>query len=199
MPNQQSPINLTNQITLTEFKKPLKIRWSKHLEGSIAKDHGFSIRFSGDKRERISFDGLDFQIIQYHFHHKSEHWLDGKQFPLELHMVHQNCDVQGGGIAVLGVFIDSEKKPRGSSRLVQKTSGSPLETNPRRWLPSDVSHYFRYEGSLTTPGYDENVSWIVFPQPLLLPKADIRWLIRHAAQPARLPQPISRRFVLANF
>jgi carbonic anhydrase len=29
-----------------------------------------------------------FNSLQFHFHHKSEHFLNGKEFDLELHVVH---------------------------------------------------------------------------------------------------------------
>lgn len=31
-------------------------------------------------------------------------------------------------------------------------------------LPRDTSRFYSYEGSLTTPGCDENVRWIIFKE-----------------------------------
>ena len=47
----------------------------------------------GDKR---------FDLLQFHFHHPSEHVVAGSAFPLEVHLVHRAAD---GELAVLGVFF----------------------------------------------------------------------------------------------
>ena len=70
MTQQQSPIHIKSPI-VTTYGNPLKIRWSKNLDGTL-EDHGgrVGVTFSGDKSERISFEGRDFHIVQFHFHHK---------------------------------------------------------------------------------------------------------------------------------
>lgn len=208
MKQQQSPIHIKSPI-VTTYRKPLNIHWSKNLKGVLEDHHGkVNVVFSGDKKERISFDGRDFQIAQFHFHHKSEHWIEDKQFRMELHIVHQNCEPGDGGLAVLGIMIEPDKSAPSTPGLIAQiekmyeADSCPLmdfETNPNEWLPTDIKHYYRYEGSLTTPEYDEVVSWIVLKDPLRLPPKEINRLIRCVAEPARLPQPLHRRFVLANF
>ncbi|QDT03099.1 Carbonic anhydrase precursor [Rubripirellula lacrimiformis] len=205
---QQSPIHIQSPV-VTKYAKQLKIRWSKHLDGTLTPHHGkVQVAFSGDKNERISFDGRDFQILQFHFHHKSEHWIEGKQFPMELHIVHQNCDPNDGKLAVLGIMIESDNSAKTAPSLIELMEAMSkddtcecmeFKTNPHEWLPTNIEHYYRYEGSLTTPEYDEIVSWVVFKEPLKLPRKEINKLIRCAAEPARLPQPLNRRFVLSNF
>ena len=205
---QQSPINIQSPI-VTKYVKPLKIRWSKSLSGTLKSHHGkLKVAFSGDKNERISFDGRDFQIAELHFHNKSEHWIEDKQYPAELHIVHQNCDPKDGKLAVLGIMIEADTKAKSSPELskVMEAMGQDescdhheIETNPNDWLPKDTKHYYRYEGSLTTEEHDEIVSWIVFKDSLKLPRKEFNKLIKYAAGTARLPQPLNRRFVLANF
>lgn len=205
---QQSPIHIESPV-VTKYAKPLKIRWSKHLDGTLKPHHGkVQVVFSGDKNERVSFDGRDFQIVQLHFHHKSEHWIKGKQFQMELHIVHQNCDPNDGKLAVLGIVIEADNSAKTRPSLIDLMEAMSkdatcecmeFKTNPHEWLPANTQHYYRYEGSLTTPEYDEIVSWIVFKEPLKLPRKEINKLVRCAAEPARLPQPLNRRFVLSNF
>ena len=205
---QQSPIHIKSP-TVTKYPKPLKIRWSKNLDGTLKGHHGkVKVDFSGDKNERISFDGKDFHILQFHFHHKSEHWIEDKQFQMELHIVHQNCDPDDGGLAVLGIMIEADNSVKAVPELIalMETMSkddtcdlTDFKTNPNEWLPKDTTRYYRYEGSLTTEPYSEVVSWIVFKDSLKLPRKEINKLIRCAGEPARLPQPLNRRFVLANF
>lgn len=208
MSQQQSPIDLKSPI-VTTYDDPLKVRWSKNLEGTL-EGHGgkITVKFNGDEKERITFDGREFHIMQFHFHHKSEHWIEGKQYPLELHIVHRDCNSSCGGLAVMGIMIESDSSAKAIPELIGLLDSThrddacdfvEFKTNPWDWLPDDAEHYYRYEGSLTTPAYDEVVSWIVFKEPLRLPRKEINKLIRCAGEPARLPQPLCRRFVLSNF
>jgi carbonic anhydrase len=126
---------------------------------------------------------------------------------MELHVVHQN--VNDGNRAVIGIFIEVSSEAMAVPSLVPQIKAyfgskdeqpeADISTNPLEWLPSDTSHYYRYEGSLTTPDFDENVSWVVLKEPLFLPKVDLIELIEIFRHPARLPQALNRRFLLANF
>ncbi len=208
--SQQSPINLANQIWTDFGQDALKIQWKKSAHGTIKKDeHGVQVIFGADQRQLITLDRKLFHLVGFHFHHPSEHWVSGKQQILELHVVHQNID--DGTRAVLGIFIDVGSAGKGAVvpglvphfKAFASAEGDHLaylvSTNPLDWLPADTAHYYRYEGSLTTPDYDENVSWVVFKEPLRLPKDEVNDLIRIFQHPARLPQALNRRFILANF
>ncbi|MGQ0635851.1 MAG: carbonic anhydrase family protein [Planctomycetaceae bacterium] len=206
--SQQSPIDLTDPVR-TEFGgNQLKIRWTDSAEGELKEDeHGVHVVFSGDMRNFIILGRKQFHLVQFHFHHPSEHWIKGVQQTMELHVVHQNKT--DGTRAVLAIFIDMSTAAVQLPNLVGQIHayfgaparrGNPfVSTNPKDWLPRDVSKYYRYEGSLTTPEYDENVSWVVFKNRLLLPQAELVKLIKLFIHPARLPQPLNRRFLLANF
>merc|ERR1712215_358707 len=61
--------------------------------------------------------GSEYQILQFHFHwgaddtKGSEHTLDGKMLPLELHIVHKKVGEENflsvpGGLAVTGFFFE---------------------------------------------------------------------------------------------
>jgi len=128
---------------------------------------------------------------------------------MELHIVHQNVEDQSR--AVVGVFIEATSKSKFTPSLIPKirtfleakesdTEPDPeVSTNPLDWLPEDTKKYYRYEGSLTTPDYDENVSWVVLRDSLMISKKELMKLIPYLQHPARMPQPLNRRFVLANF
>lgn len=203
---QQSPINLTNPIHCDFGKDGLDLKLKKSAIGEFEPDHG-SFNFGGDERQFIVLNRKKFHLVQFHFHHPSEHWVDGKQQTMELHIVHQNTD--DGTRAVLGVFIEPSPSAKTTPSLVSHiqayfankgpSSKPPVPTNPLEWLPSDVSQYYRYEGSLTTKDFDENVSWVVFRHPLLLPLKDLNDLIKSYRHPARLPQALNRRYLLANW
>lgn len=76
------------------------------------------------------------------------------------------------GVAVLGVLFHVAeqinpilKNILDSAESVKDTAGQSgeikLPFSPEQLLPKDRSHYFRYEGSLTTPSCDESVVWTI--------------------------------------
>lgn len=207
---QQSPINLVDPYVTDFGDRGLNIQWQNSAHGTIKKDeHGVQVEFGGHQRQYITLEQKRFHLVGFHFHHPSEHWVNGKQQTMELHVVHQN--VNDGARAVLAIFIDAAPVGKAAAlpglvphiKAFVGGDGDQLahveSTNPWDWLPADVKHYYRYEGSLTTPDYDENVSWVVFKEPLLLPKNEVVELIKIFKHPARLPQGLYRRYLLANF
>ncbi len=210
--DQQSPIDLRDPIRTDYGPDQLHIDWTSNARGTIIKDpeKGVRIGFGAQQDQFITLDQKTFHLVEFHFHHASEHWIAGEQQLLELHVVHQNVD--DGTRAVLGIFIDVDPKLAKASpdiRNVLKSIGQApmgsskpphvISTNPRAYLPKDTKHYWRYEGSLTTPPYDENVSWVVFQDVKRFPKATVDEMIELFEHPARLPQGLARRFILSNF
>lgn len=68
------------------------------------------------------------------------------------------------------------------------------------FVPLDRGEWFCYEGSLTSPAYTEDVTWILLRTPEAVPAKDVNELIaNHADQEQRPLQPLNRRIVLRNF
>ncbi|XP_058850427.1 carbonic anhydrase 15-like [Acipenser ruthenus] len=133
-----------------------------------------------------------YNALQFHFHwgkpngNGSEHQLDGNQYPMEIHIVHMHSkytDIKvaatdPNGLAVLGFFykvsdtdntnyntiIDGLQSVSYSGDSVDLASTFRLDS----LLPSEnlLSRYYRYRGSLTTPGCAEAVIWTVFEDPI---------------------------------
>jgi carbonic anhydrase len=51
----------------------------------------------------IAIDGAQLSLRQIHFHHPSEHTLNGRHFPLEIHFVHRD---ESGHLLVLALFAE---------------------------------------------------------------------------------------------
>lgn len=66
-------------------------------------NNGHTIQANCAPGSRTVINGQPFDLLQFHFHHPSEHLLSGKAFDLELHFVHKS---EQGQLAVLGIFID---------------------------------------------------------------------------------------------
>lgn len=206
---QQSPINIAKAIYADFGAGGLSIHWQREIHGHIHKDdHGVKVEFASDVHQYIELGGKRFHLRQFHFHHPSEHWVDGEQRTLELHLVHQNID--DGALAVIGVFIEpgNAKSPFPSLMAqidivlgegTQEEAKPTASTNPWDFLPETWQQHYRYQGSLTTYPFTESVSWVVVKDPLNLPTAKLSKLIKIFKSEARFPQPLNRRFILKTF
>ena len=143
--------------------------------------HVIEVPIPIDNGNTLLIGSSDFSLIQYHFHAPSEHTLNGQQFDLEAHLVHENA---AGRLAVVGVLMDIGDQP---NELVDEVfHNAPeeageetkvgIESNARELLPGFESHvgdgsfvinrYYSYSGSLTTPACSEPVRWIVLKDPV---------------------------------
>ena len=209
---QQSPINLKDPVYADFGPNYLKIGWAKSgkpTHGHLKKDeHGVQIEFGFDIRHFVELGGKKFHLAGFHFHHPSEHLERDKQQTVELHIVHQNKD--DGTRVVLAIFIDPSSESGEPPELMTELHSLLLKhvgeqapigvsTNPAEFLPENLAEFHRYERSLTTPPFDENVRWVVFRDHLSMRKSLLVDLIKLFLHPARMPQPLNRRFLLANF
>jgi len=185
----QSPIDLNNPetVSLPAFKfshydRPFPFTM-------VNTGHSFQFLPTGQGHESyISGGGLssDFILAQGHFHWGntstvgSEHLVEGESFPLELHLVHYNAKYkslgdavqQKDGLAVLGVMFNIVEEPNlNLEPLLEeveevRTSKSEYQCSDllsiNSLLPKDINNFYRYSGSLTTPGCFEVVTWTVF-------------------------------------
>jgi carbonic anhydrase len=109
-----------------------------------------------------------YELKQFHFHSPSEHLIDGEEFPMEIHMVHQN---DAGDYAVIGLLVEegvhNEIMDELPSFRAERGLGPrevPVDFNE---LIPNRKEYFYYNGSLTTPPCTEGVTWIIIKKPLI--------------------------------
>lgn len=193
--DQQSPIDIRDAIYVDFGENRLKIEWNGDIHGQIHKgDHGLQVVFTSDCRQYIELSGKRYHLKQFHFHHPSEHWVDGCQHTMELHVVHQNS--YDGSLAVIGIFIEPGKTKDPIPSLVTQMASalnagtnSGADTNvsldPRDFLPANWKEHYRYEGSLTTVPYSEIVSWVVIKDPLEIDKSKLTKLLNLFKSEAR--------------
>ncbi|XP_074836670.1 carbonic anhydrase 14 isoform X2 [Carettochelys insculpta] len=130
-----------------------------------------------------------YTAVQLHFHwgskgqaSGSEHRVNGEVFPVELHVVHFNSERYANiseakqwpdGLAVLGILfeVSNEANPSYNHILDQlkniQYAGQNVSIpsfDVQALLPKQLGHYFRYNGSLTTPPCFQNVLWTIFHQ-----------------------------------
>jgi len=165
-----------------------------------------------------------YSMAQLHWHWGSndyigsEHTINRRRFPIEMHLVHlafgEGSSVGRNSLAVAGfVFqIVQEDNPhiQGIVEMIDsvihahtEVSLRDAEFNVDRLIrPSLDGEYYNYDGSLTTPGCDEIVSWILFKEPLNISSrqlAKFRMLLDNYGDPIvnnfRPIQPLNDRTV----
>lgn len=84
----QTPIDLTNMV---DSQLP-PINFHYRPGGSDDVNNGHTIQINDETGSSITFDGHDYELKQYHFHAPSENHIDGKEFPMDAHLVHADRD-----------------------------------------------------------------------------------------------------------
>ena len=175
----------------------LRILHQEHVADAINNGHTIQVNYS--EGDTLTVGDSAYQLAQYHFHAPSEHTIDGRHFPMEMHMVHTNAD---GHLAVIGVLIvEGAHNPAFDpiwTNLPAKTGTEHhlehIKVDVDSLLPVERTTY-RYDGSLTTPPCSEGVKWFVMTNPIALSKAQIAAftvLFPHNVRPV---QPLNGRFV----
>lgn len=159
-------------------------------------DNGHTIKVALAPGCTAEIGGVVYELLQFHFHHPSEHTVEGKAYPAEVHLVHK--DPAGGGLGVVGVFFE----PGAAHPVLDVLWGAvPAEVgvegdlgpfDPGSLLPEDRT-YFHYAGSLTTPPCTEGVSWNVYRSPVPASQEQLDWLAQRYPLNARPVQPLNAR------
>lgn len=195
--DQQSPIDIQPSSIVDAELLPLEINWNESVDLSVA-NTGHSIQDNGADLGTATINGKSYTLKQFHFHHPSEHTINGKHFPAEAHFVHQASD---GSLAVIAVLLEGGGKNMvfsDSLSNVTDTVGEDVKLgneDPRDLLPEDLSFY-TYRGSLTTPPCSEIVDWVILKTPLKVSDESIEAFAKLYDNDARPTQAISRRYVL---
>lgn len=135
---------------------------------------------SGEPANKVTLriGNVDFRLDQFHFHTPSEHAVEGKEAPIEMHLVHAT---PGGRIAVIGVFIQPGQANSELTKIwnqLPERKGDKITVasfNLAALLPKNHSSY-RYAGSLTTPTCGQGVQWNVLANPITMTREQIEKL-----------------------
>ena len=138
-----------------------------------------------------------YKAIEFHLHwgsdntRGSEHTKNGIPYPAEMHIVHYNhvkfrtvgdAISKPNGIAFLGFWIKLGRHNPAWDPIINNLKNIKYANNPHIFtapfeltslLPTDLSRFYRYSGSLTTPGCYESVIWTVFDNEITLSRAQL--------------------------
>lgn len=142
-----------------------------------------------------------YQLLQIHAHwgknsHSgSEHTINGKTYPAEIHLVHWNIKYKKAsiaqenpdGLAVIGVFVELGEKSHPVLSIISGTVPSIPYKGDRKLIKNDhlelnqlipkreSPNYWFYSGSLTTPPYSESVQWVVMKTPIFANESQVNF------------------------
>ena len=173
--HNQTPVDIRN--TLKANLPPLYMAYSS--DGQKITNTGHTIQINYAEGSTIEVDAEKFMLKQMHFHTPSENHINGKSFPMELHLVHANAD---GALAVVGVMLTEGRDnvelaklwkamPKKAGESVHLTSENTVSAY--NFLPKKQD-YYRFSGSLTTPPCSEGVRWLVMKTPIEASAAQIK-------------------------
>ncbi|XP_036071043.1 carbonic anhydrase 4 isoform X1 [Oryzias melastigma] len=169
-----------------------------------------------------------YRAAQFHFHWGgngrpgSEHTIDGERFPMELHIVHikepynslAEAQHDMAGIALLAFLFEETTDDHPHLDTVIAALGLVQNNGSTTVIPnfhlsdiippaSDLHHYYRYVGSMTTPGCEHAVAWTVFHRTLPISSRQLDAIVKQCRFWTGLPmtdiyrptQPLDGRIV----
>lgn len=163
----QSPIDLSNAINsnLPNLKFNYKTTRCKPYY------NGHTIQVDCSAGGHFFVGKHTFQLLQLHFHVPSEHSINGMHHPMVIHILHTSSKKKF--YTVIAVIIDEGDFNIHLQKLIDNLEHN-IEFNASSLLPNNISGYFYYHGSLTTPPYPENVHWIILKEPIRATKQQIQ-------------------------
>ncbi len=165
---RQSPIDVqTDDALKTTTLKDIFVSYGDADLEII--NNGHTIQVNSDGTSKALLGGKEYTLLQFHFHSLSEHTIDGKYSPMEVHLVHQSED---GELAVIGVMIEEGKHNNFMQKIFKfmPKNADGKTTNAHKVNANDIlpkgRSYYHYMGSLTTPPCTQIVQWYVLKDPI---------------------------------
>ena len=194
----QSPINIETKNTQLNTKLSAPVfNYGASKVAIINNGHTVQFNISGDNQ--VTLEGKDYKLLQFHYHALSEHTIDGKHAPIEVHFVHKHSDTD---YAVLGVMFEEGKENPLFSKYLEHFPKKEGHYNSEdkiailSLLPQNKS-YYNYKGSLTTPPCSEVVNWYVLKTPISASKSQIELFSKILQNNYRPLQPLKERVVMS--
>ena len=193
----QSPINITSAVEANLSQLNF------HYEDSEIHivNNGHTVQVNYDSGSYMKVDGHRYDLKQFHFHTPSENQINGKPFPLEVHLVHADSN---GKLAVVGVMFKIGPENAFLGKFwndMPATGGGHFDSttttiNAADLLPKDGG-YYRFNGSLTTPPCSEGVSWFVMKASQTVSSAQVSSFLAAVGEHNSRPvQPVFARVPL---
>lgn len=165
----QSPVDI-GKSTLQNPTSQVSIDYESSVGSIFNNGHTIEVEIE-EGLNILKLGGVEYELVQFHFHTPSEHTLKGRGYDMEMHLVHSADGVN----SVLGVFL---RRGPSSGALAPIFDSFPDDVtvhheldgpfDPASFLPGPpgARKNYRYSGSLTTPPCTEGVHWVVLDKPV---------------------------------
>nr|BAL42244.1 carbonic anhydrase [Heterololigo bleekeri] len=203
---KQSPVDIITALTFNKNYGPMEIvNYDEASAQILLTNAGTTVvaDLHKDPKAKISGAGLPSVYFAHSFHFHwgsgdgfgSEHFKDGTSFPMEMHIVHYSSTYsnleeaahQPEGLAVLGFFFTiSTVNNTILQGIIEKFpmikavgSNAKVDAQLGMLIPKDITKYYRYSGSLTTPPCSETVIWTIFESTISVSSLQVNFLHPH--------------------
>ena len=219
---RQSPINFPKRANYTDGSNYIKLldRDYAPYTGALSlrnvKSYGLNMTNQGTLWVYKNEIKYKYNLIDIHIHVRSEHRLDGKQTDMEMHLVHQKdtdwvnslkkidaADTENT-LLVIGVMFNANSTDDHPTiaKMDFKNLGPITNLNLNDFVDLN-SGFYHYLGSLTTPGCNESVNWVVLQNVLKITKSQLEDMVKWIEEEykngnARDAKPLNNRVIYVS-
>lgn len=170
---KSSSTNMKGQLVLINFHQVIMIK------DQIV---GQQFMSQGD----LDIFGIKWQLERFHFHEHSEHRIENNYYDIEVHFVFKN------NTSILVVAVLGNVNKYSQSKFVELFENNYAQFELASIFPKK-SNYYSYQGSLTTPPFDQSVQWLVMADPIEISFADLVAIKESYPNNYRQEQPLKKR------
>ncbi len=143
--------------------------------------------------------GVRYHLTQFHFHRPAEDLVNGKQYEMVAHLMHESDDKKAAGVAVLIRAGHANETVRKLWDHMSPAEGPEreipgVEVTAAGLLPPEFA-YYTYRGSLSAPPCTEDVVWFVLKTPIELSRQQIAAFAKLYPDDIRPVQPLNGRII----
>ncbi|ESO88490.1 hypothetical protein LOTGIDRAFT_125950, partial [Lottia gigantea] len=198
----QSPINIDPKALLFDPSlEKLHFKGNEFTGYLVNNGHDITFEIEELRWKGVNISGgpvsYNYRVkeIKLHFgtnnSYGSEHSINGKVFPAEIHILAYNSDLYEDireaensprGVLIIALFAQIADVSHGEFQILVKAMSNTKYKGDKsrikefylsRLLPP-TDYFITYDGSLTSPGCFETVTWIIFNKPIYISKRQIK-------------------------